>query len=231
MDGSSFPVLFGLSNAEDETWIFGGGDYLPMPDPPQVVVTYPNGGETLSDSATITWMATDPDPGETELLLVDLDYSNNDGAYFWDISALGDGSNYLLRATVTDTTGLSDCDTSDSVFTIDNPEPPAAISDLTATLADSTIHLSWSEITEDTGGNPLVVDHYTVYRNADPDFSPGLADSIGSTVDTFYVDLNAAVKDTSVQHYYVVKAVDSGGKKSAESNRVGEFDRNLITSP
>ena len=82
MDGSSFPVLFGGydGTGDDETWTFGDGDYLPVPEPPQVTVTYPNGGETLIDSATITWTASDPDPGDSALLIVDLDYSDNAGA-------------------------------------------------------------------------------------------------------------------------------------------------------
>ena len=109
--------------------------------------------------------------------------------------------------------------------------PPAAIDDLRAELAGDAIRLSWSPVTENTGGNPLVVDHYTVYRGDDPDFLPGPGDSVGSTADTVYIDLTAAVKDTSVNHHYIVKAVDPGGAKSAESNRVGERDRNLITGP
>jgi hypothetical protein len=210
-----------------------------------VTVTFPNGGETLADSAAITWTATDPDPGDSTLLLVDLDYSSdgggawipiaadetNDGAYFWNISGLPDGSNYLVRIAGTDTGGLSDTDTSDATFTIDNPEPPAAIDDLTAALAGSLIQLRWSAVTEDTSGAPSFVEYYTIYRNADPNFSPDPSDSIDSTVETFYDDLTPALKDTLVNHYYIVKAVDGAGRKSEDSNTVGEFDRNLITTP
>jgi hypothetical protein len=108
---------------------------------------------------------------------------------------------------------------------------PVAIADLRAALIDSAIHLSWSEIAEDTGGNPIIVESYIIYRNVDPGFSPSPSDSIGSTADTFYVDPTAAVKDVEINHHYVVKAVDSEGKKSADSNKVGESDRDLITSP
>jgi hypothetical protein len=183
--------------------------------------------------------------GDSVLLVVDLDYSENgggswtpismgevnDGAYSWDISGLSDGSDYLVRVTVTDTSGLFDSDSSDAVFTIDNPDPPAAISDLMVVLADSVIQLSWTAVTVDTTGEPIVVDHYNVYRDDNPGFSPSSSDSIGNTADTFYIDFTAAVNDTSINHYYVVKAVDSGGRKSADSNRVGEFDRGLINAP
>jgi len=211
------------------------------PDAPSVTVIYPNGAETLSDSAVITWLATDPDVGDSALLVVDLDYSDNgggswmpistgesnDGSHFWDVSELSDGTNYLVRVTVTDTTGLFDVDTSDAVFIIDNPEPPAAISDLTVVLTDGSIRLSWTAITEDTLGMPIVVEYYNVYRNVDPYFSSGPADSIGSTTGTFYLDPTPALKDTSVNHYYLVQAVSLQRRKSADSNRVGEFDRNM----
>jgi M6 family metalloprotease-like protein len=215
------------------------------PDDPSITVTYPNGGETLSGSATITWTATDPDPGETALLDIDLEYSSNgggswnpiatgesnDGSYLWDVSGLGDGSNYLVRATATDTTGRDDSDQSDAVFTILNTGPPTAIADLMATLAGDVIHLSWSAVTEDTSGMPITVDHYVIYRHDDPDFTPASADSVGSTLDIFYDDPSPALKDTSINNYYVAKAVDDRGRKSSDSNKVGEFDSEVITLP
>jgi hypothetical protein len=213
------------------------------PDDPSITVTYPNGGETLSGSATITWTATDPDPGETALLDIALDCSDNgggswnpiasgepnDGSYLWDVSGLSDGSNYLVRATVTDPTMRSDSDQSDAVFSIQNTGPPAAVADLTATLASSAIHLAWSAVTEDTGGLPIVVDRYVIYRNANPDFVPDDVDSVGSTTDIFYDDATPALKDSGTNHYYVVRAVDNQGRKSADSNKAGEFDIDLIT--
>ncbi len=107
---------------------------------------------------------------------------------------------------------------------------PAAIGDLTATLAGSNLHLAWSAVTENIIGQPIVVDHYIVYRGDDPAFSPGAPDSIGGTVGTSYDDPTAALKDTVTNHYYVVRAVDGSGGKSDDSNRVGEFDQELINS-
>lgn len=104
---------------------------------------------------------------------------------------------------------------------------PAAIADLTATLADSAIGLSWTAVTEDTTGKPVIVDHYTIYRSSAADFIPGAADSLAGTVNAFYIDTAAAVKDTLINHYYLVKAVDPDGRRSSDSNRVGEFDRRL----
>ena len=212
-------------------------------NPPEVTVTYPNGGETLTDTATITWTATDPDPGETELLLVDLDYSDdaggswsvinsnqtNDGTYFWDFSGLSNGPDYLVRITVTDTTSRSDADTSDDVFTILNTGPPTAITDLTIILAMEDLLLEWSAVTTDTSGNPLVVDRYRVYRDIEAYFEPG-SEPFDSTVALFYLDSSGAVGDTSTHYYYSVTAVASG-KESEFSARVGEFDSGLINQP
>ncbi len=215
------------------------------PDPPSITVTYPNGGETLSGSAIINWTAIDPDLGETALLSIDLEYSSNGGgswnpiasggsndeSYLWDISGLSDGSNYLVRATATDPGLLSDTDESDATFTIQNTGPPAAIADLTATLAGGALHLSWSAVTEDTSGTPIVVDHYVVYRNSNPGFSSLPGDSIGQTTGLFYEDPTPALKDTGLHHYYVVKAVDDQDRHAADSNTVGEFDIEAITVP
>ncbi len=102
------------------------------PDPPSVTVTYPNGFETLGGLVDVTWTATDPDVGETPLLLIDLDYSpnagsswspidsnqTNDGSYCWDVSTLPAGDNYLVRITATDTTDRWGSDQSDDVFSI-----------------------------------------------------------------------------------------------------------------
>jgi hypothetical protein len=45
-------------------------------------------------------------------------------------------------------------------------------------------------------------------------------------VDTIYTDAGAAGV-VGTNYYYIVKAVDALGRKSAESNKVGEFDHSL----
>jgi len=171
VDGSTSLVLFGgtvVSGSDDQTWT-----YYPVPDAPQMSVTYPNGGEVLADSVTITWTASDPDPGETALLMVHLDYSDNaggswsiidsnetnDGNYFWDISGLPDGFEYLVRVAAFDTTGLSDRDTSDAVFTIYVPNPPQVT--ITApndgeNVGDSTT-ITWMATDPDPGETNLLL--------------------------------------------------------------------------
>jgi hypothetical protein len=161
----------GFSGSDTSDAVFSVNNDL---EPPQVTVTYPNGGEILTDSVTVTWMATDPDPGETDLLLVDLDYSanagttwavidsgqTNDGAYLWDISGLPDGDTYLIRIAVTDTSGLFDSDGSDAVFFINNNLEPPQVAVIYPNggevLADS-VAVSWTATDPDPGETALLM--------------------------------------------------------------------------
>jgi hypothetical protein len=116
-----------------------------------------------------------------------------------------------------------------SPFTIE--QTPAAIADLSATLAGDAIRLSWSAVTADENGLPVTVDHYVIYRGDDPDFLPSGEDSIGVTTDTTFVDTAAAIGDPATDHYWVVKATSAPDIKSADSNRVGEIDIDLANMP
>lgn len=107
-------------------------------------------------------------------------------------------------------------------------QPPEAISDLSADLSGGAksgsgdIYLSWTE-----PGSDLGVDYYVIYRATDPETG---MDSVDFTGNTYYTDSGAA-GDTLVNYYYTVKAVDTGSQKSAQSNKVGEFDSYLLTAP
>ena len=95
---------------------------------------------------------------------------------------------------------------------------PMAIDDLAGTLTGDNIHLEWTEPYSECG-----VTRYVVYRSTAPG---SLGDSLAGTVDTVYTDMGAA-GDVGSNYFYAVKAVDAGGQKSGESNKVGEFDRDL----
>ncbi len=96
--------------------------------------------------------------------------------------------------------------------------PPMAAADLAGTLTGDNIHLEWTEPYSECG-----VTRYVVYRSTAPG---SLGDSLAGTVDTAYTDIGAA-GDVGSNYFYAVKAVDAGGQKSGESNKVGEFDRDL----
>jgi hypothetical protein len=116
-----------------------------------------------------------------------------------------------------------------SAFSCEETYPPAVVSGLTATLAETALLLQWSPVTTNTEGQPMTVDHYCVYRNTLGFFDPG-SDPFLTTPDTFYVDDTGVVGDSGTQYYYCVTAV-SGVKESDDSGVVGEFDRDMMTAP
>ncbi len=98
--------------------------------------------------------------------------------------------------------------------------PPDPVMGLTLTLvADTALGLSWLP----AGSGE--VNHYVVYRDTLWDFQPAVANSLAATADTFYLDQDPGLtKNPGRSHYYLVRAVDVAGRKSAPSGRVGEFD-------
>ena len=109
---------------------------------------------------------------------------------------------------------------------IGSEAPPAAVGDLASHKSAGDIVLTWTAVTTDTLGNPETVDGYVIYRNSDPAVMPG--DSIGTSASTEYTDPGAA-GSTGTNYFYVIRAVDDGQTKSEASNRVGEFDRQVLT--
>jgi hypothetical protein len=105
---------------------------------------------------------------------------------------------------------------------------PEAIDDLTIALENGAksssgdMRLLWTETYDDVG-----VMRYEVYRSISPH---SLGSFLSETTDTTYVDVGAA-GDVNTNYFYIVKAVDTSGNKSEDSNRVGEFDQILISLP
>jgi hypothetical protein len=104
---------------------------------------------------------------------------------------------------------------------------PAMVTNLTATLVEDDIRLDWSPVEKDTYNNPLMVDHYNVYRNTTGFFEPG-SDPFTTTAGTYYLDDSGVVGDSGTHYFYWVTAV-AGDKESEAPGGVGEFDRSLLT--
>jgi hypothetical protein len=104
----------------------------PLPDPLRVTLSYPTGGQTLTEAATITWTTEHHDVGKTAILSIDLEYVGgqtdvwqeiasdlpNTGSHIWDVSALEKADDYRVRITVTDEAGLTDADSTTAPFSI-----------------------------------------------------------------------------------------------------------------
>lgn len=110
-------------------WLIGN-------DHPDVTVTYPKGGESItSDTITVTWDT--KAYGGASIDKTSLYYSSNGGqawnlisdsigsatSYNWDISSLPNGNDYMVKVIVTDNgnPALSGSNVSDSSFTINRP--------------------------------------------------------------------------------------------------------------
>ena len=125
-------MLFDSNSEISATWEDGTFRCGEPTDPPTVQVTYPNGGEVLCSMVKITADASDTD-GTIDN--VEFLYSPNGGAswthlvndmsspyeYTWDTSTVANGTNYLVKAIATDNDSATAMDTSDDVFTIQNP--------------------------------------------------------------------------------------------------------------
>jgi hypothetical protein len=96
---------------------------------------------------------------------------------------------------------------------------PEAINDLRAKLANEDVYLMWTEPYDNVD-----VYRYIVYRSTS---IQSMGDSLNGTLDTTFTDFFAA-GNVGVNYYYSVKAVDEAGNKSQYSNRVGEFDIDVI---
>jgi hypothetical protein len=85
------------------------------------------------------------------------------------------------------------------------------------------LRLTWAPVTQDLEGAPITVDHYNVYRNTVAHYSVSGASFLGSTDSSPYDDYNV-VGNPSVNYFYRIVAVSTGGQASPPSDAVGEFD-------
>ncbi|MFC1926941.1 Ig-like domain-containing protein, partial [Chloroflexota bacterium] len=134
--------------------------------PPEAIVTYPNGGEIVEGTIAVTADAADADGTITQ---VAFEYSDDAGTTWtaigapdttapysasWDTTAVVDGDQYLVRATATDDLGSIGVDVSDATFTVDNTAPAAPTLQSPADGSftnDNTPALDWSDVADLSG--------------------------------------------------------------------------------
>ena len=90
--------------------------------------------------------------------------------------------------------------------------PPSAPSGLGATPGNNQVSLSWTANTESD------LSYYIIYRSTTADFTPASGDSITRVdrLETSYADIGLSA---GTYYYYKIKAVDTCGNKSGESNQ------------
>ncbi|MEW5795918.1 MAG: Ig-like domain-containing protein [Candidatus Zixiibacteriota bacterium] len=141
---------------------------------------------------------------------------------------------YVFELTVFDGIDFSLPDTV-SVLVV-NGAPPQAVTDFTIQRVGDELRFTWSPVTLDITGLPTTIDRYIIYRGTSAFFTPGPGNQIGFTTPptVTITDNNIGganvVGDTLNQYFYVLEAIDAWGNSSALSNRVGEYDYQIITT-
>lgn len=114
--------------------------------------------------------------------------------------------------------GAMGCDT--VFFSIPDSALEPTVTSIAAAISDAQIRLQWTGVSDAT---------YNIYRDTDPDFSPTVPLVTGLT-GTTYIDTDAGVVGDPIVNYYYVVTATVGGVESTPSNRVGEFDVELLNS-
>jgi hypothetical protein len=120
------------------------------------------------------------------------------------------------------------------------------IASLTAQKAGDDVHLSWSTpgaatamyvtqlygwyVDKWEGPGFKGVTSYDVHRDTVPEFIPVPATLLDNTANTFYTDTTAAVGNTGLNHYYIVKSKGTPGYAGARTAVSGEFDKDLAAT-
>jgi hypothetical protein len=138
-------------------------------------------------------------------------------------------TNFVVKSTLGQSTPIGPSTSTNfgvgAGFWYQDPIAPSAIGDLTATLSVSDIVLQWSHAADN-----VALDHYVVYRGTDPGFAATSGDSISGTKGTSYLDPGAA-GTVGTNYFYLVKAADPSRNLAEDSNRVGEFDSQMVNGP
>ena len=140
--------------------------------PPSVELTYPAGGETVSDSINLRWSATDPDG---DALSIEIKYFHgiwrtltantpNDGSYSWDTNLVSDGD-YKIRVSALDGE-FTQSDTSD-YFKISNE--PVSVNDTNQTNGTQPNMPPSVELTYPTGSEVVSGTINIRWSASDPD--------------------------------------------------------------
>ena len=132
-------------------------------------LTYPNGGEYLSGTVTITWNSADITDDNLAASPINIYYSDdggvnwntiatgeaNDGSYDWDTTSVSDGNQYLIKIEAVDLAGNTASDQSDATFTIDNTKPTVTVTyPVGGEYLSGTVTMTWTT----TDNNPGTVD-------------------------------------------------------------------------
>ena len=86
---------------------------------------------------------------------------------------------------------------------------PQAVNDLVISSSGTDIVLTWSPVTQDTSGLPILVDYYHIYRDTDPEFIPSGTTLIDSALTATYTDPGVLIAPDPAYFYRVSAVVEN----------------------
>ena len=109
------------------------------------------------------------------------------------------------------------------------PDDAPLAPDLRVSKQTNDALLTWDSVKTDVSGNPIICDHYTIYRATNPNFTPGYNNFLSAGPDTFFTDPN--VLDSADNYYYINYAFNKYGTKSSRSNMGYVFHKAFVENP
>ncbi|MHA1227187.1 MAG: hypothetical protein ACTSR2_09010 [Candidatus Hodarchaeales archaeon] len=180
----------------------------------------PNGGETLNGTVNIQWIASNdsfghsitytvsysPDGGTSWVILVSGLITTH---YDWDTNIVENGVNYLIQVNASCSEGLWEQDTSDSIFTIYNPEIhnlsiPTILTPNGGETLNGTVYIQWMA-SNDSLGHTVT---YTVSYSPDGGTSWVI---LVSGLTTTHYDWDTNIVENGVNYLIQVNASCSEG--------------------
>jgi fibronectin type 3 domain-containing protein len=142
-----------------------------------------------------------------------------------------DGHTYRVKVEAVDAAGNVGPMSDESDPVICDTSPSESVTDLRASVSGNNILLEWTAPEDSVS--------YNIYRDTEPGFTTGGSNRIAADVNdedlvttgiqwTDTGDGVVLVGDTNSNYFYVITAVDAAGNESGPSNRVGEFDIELV---
>jgi len=199
------------------------------PNAPSVTVTYPNGGEVLVGTVTVTWTANDPDGDQLTYAVL---YSN-DGGESWQVLAEGlqetsleldtatlpGGNNCYIKVLATDGVNTSE-DLSDGPFSVGRKAPQVFITspeDGAVVRAGQTVVLEGVGFDLEDG----IIDDSSLFWTSDRDGELGTGSALAVTLSEGQHTITLTATDSdgnTVQTSIVVTAVRDTTPPSPPSN-------------
>ena len=123
-------------------------------------------------------------------------------------TGLATGS-YFYKVTAEDAAGNISAASNEATATVADATPPTAPSSLAASVAGSTVNLSWVAATDNVG-----VSRYNLHRSTTSGFTPSAANRIAQPTGLSYADTNVSPGS----YFYKLTAEDAAGNLSPVSN-------------